>query len=273
MKRPGVQVRARRGYLAATPEAMTSAARRTGLRGTPANRPFEANAAAEAEAAAIGAAIGPLAGYAREVPLRVQMAAGWKPGDSASAALWVVGEIGGVADLGPQWAEGFDATATLTTPADVTVATGRLSSPRGARAFRIALTPSQPLAAGDYILRVGARAGPASIPSREVLRFAIPRVAGRGRRAVRPPRALHSEQGSADGGSRDSDGTSRSGVEIPTTADAAGTARLLDRTGKPLAVPVAAAAARRCRRLAVADGAARARAAGARGLRDRAGQR
>ena len=113
-----------------------------------------ASAAAAAETAAIGAAIGPLAGYARDVPLRVQMAAGWKPADTASAALWVVGEIGGVADLGPQWGEGFDATATLTTPADVTVATGRVSSPRGARAFRIALTPSQPLTAGDYILRV-----------------------------------------------------------------------------------------------------------------------
>jgi VWFA-related protein len=241
VKRAGIQVRARRGYMAATPEAMTSAARGRGASAAKPGEPaVEANAAAEAEAAAIGAAIGPLAGYTRDVPLRVQMAVGWKPADSSSAALWVVGEIGGVADLGPQWTEGFDATATLTTPADVTVATGRLSSPRGARAFRIALTPSQPLAAGDYILRVGARAGPASIPSREVLRFAIPESPGAAGALFvrRGPSTANKEVPTADLRFRRSESIR---VEIPTTAGAAGAARLLDRAGKPLAVPVAAA--------------------------------
>jgi VWFA-related protein len=241
VKRPGVQVRARRGFMAATPEAMTSAARGRGASAArPAEPASEASAAAEAEAAAISAAIGPLAGYTRDVPLRVQMAAGWKPADLSSAALWVVGEIGGVADLGPQWTEGFDATATLTTPADVTVATGRLSSPRGARAFRIALTPSQPLAAGDYILRVGARAGPASIPSREVLRLAIPESPGAAGTLFvrRGPSTANKEVPTADLRFRRNESIR---VEIPTTAGAAGAARLLDRTGKPLAVPVAAA--------------------------------
>jgi VWFA-related protein len=241
VKRPGVQVRARRGYLAATPEAMTSAARgRSGPAARPGEAAAEMNAAADAEAAAISAAIGPLAGYTRDVPLRVQMAVGWRPADSTSAALWVVGEIGGVADLGPQWSEGFDATATLTTPADVTVATGRVSPARGARAFRIALTPSQPLAAGDYILRVGARAGAASIPSREVLRFAIPESPGAAGALFvrRGPSTANKEVPTADLRFRRSESVR---VEIPTTAAAAGAARLLDRTGKPLAVPVAAA--------------------------------
>src|SRR5258705_2167375 len=63
VRRPGVQVRARRGYLAATPEALTSAARGRGaVAARPGEPAYEANAAAAAETAAIGAAIGPLAG-------------------------------------------------------------------------------------------------------------------------------------------------------------------------------------------------------------------
>ena len=248
---------------------MTAAGRGRGPAAPKAGDPgFEAKVAADAEAAAVSAAIGPLAGYTREVPLRVQMAVGWKPGDAASAALWVVGELGGVADAGPQWNEGFDATATLTTPADVTVATGRLTAPRGARTFRIALTPSQPLAAGEYVLRVGARAGPSTIPSREVLRFAIPEAPGSAGALFvrRGPTTGNKEVPTADLRFRRSESVR---VEIPTSADAAGTARLLDRTGKPLAVPVAAAIRDDAGWIALADGAARAGAAGARGLRHR----
>ena len=107
------------------------------------------------------------------LPLRVQAAAGWKPGDSSSAAMWVVGELGSAAATGDAWNDGFDVTLTLSTPADATVGGGSLRVASGARTFRAAITPSQPLAAGDYVLRIGVRAGSSSVPSRETVRLAI----------------------------------------------------------------------------------------------------
>jgi VWFA-related protein len=235
VKRPGVRVRARRGYLAATPATATAISRSASAKSAPAIESPEALAAG-----AVDAAIAPLAGYARDVPLRLQMAAGWKPNDSASAAVWIVGELGSVPMMGDLWKDGFDTTVTLTTPADATVGAGRMSVPRGERTFRVAVTPSQPIVAGDYVVRVGARAGPASIPSREIVRLTIPPAGGAiGALFVRRGASTgNREVPTADLRFRRSEQVR---VEIPIAASEPLSARLLDRTGKPLAVPVTTA--------------------------------
>jgi hypothetical protein len=195
------------------------------------------SAEAEASGRVIGAAIGPLAGYARELPLRLQAAAGWKPGNAESAALWVVGELGSEAATGDAFNEGFAVTLTLSTPADQTVGSGTASVARGARTFRALVTPTQPLIAGDYVLRVGARGGTGSIPLRETMRLAVtaaPDSSG----AIFIRRTGTREVPTADLRFRRNEQVR---VEIPTASPDPPTARLLDRNGQLLAVPVTAA--------------------------------
>ncbi len=232
VKRAGVEVRARRGYQAAPAEAAAAGSRTAARRGPAAT--------IDAEAAAVTAAIAPLAGYSREVPLRTLMAVGWTAADVPAPFVSIEGELSGAREFDEMWRGGAAVTIELAAQDGPSLASARATVAPGAHTFQVALSPASPVAPGAYILRVAARPSDATTPTRDTAPITIPP----------PPQGtgaiwFHRSQSTGNRDAPTADLRFRRGdqvrVEVPTHAVQAGTARLLDRTGKPLAVPVTAA--------------------------------
>jgi VWFA-related protein len=228
IKRPGVQVRSRRGYLAPTAAQarvlMTSAT-------TPAAVP---DAAAAAEMRALDEAIGSLSVAAREVPLRLHAAAGWTP--AGSAACWVVIEVGRGAGSN-DWKGGGQADVLVIDKAGATVATARGQIAPGASSVRVALT-SGSLAPGDYDVHVRSKGAGVSAASTDSLRLVVPAAPGATGALFfrRAQSAGNTEVPTADLRFRRTD---QLRLDVPTPSAEGVSARLLDRTGKAVPIPIA----------------------------------
>ena len=224
VNRPGVQVRARRGYLAASAAAATAAPS------------ADTGPTVDTALAAVTAAIAPLANFAREMPLRVQAATGWRAGDTPSPFVVIEGELSGAREYEEMWRSGANAAIELAPVDGPSIASARVTLAPGTRTFRTTLAPSQPLTPGDYVIRTSARGGDA-IASRDTVRLSVPpNPQSSGAMWVRRgPASANREVPTADLRFRRNEQVK---VEAPTRSTTPAAARLLDRTGKALAVPV-----------------------------------
>ena len=218
--RPGVQIRARRGYLAASSAAPPAPLESSGA------------AAGAAEAQAVSAALSSLGVLTRDTPLRLHAAVGTASANSRTITAII--EIGRT--IAADWAKGGEADASLIDASGATVASSHLSILPASLSVQWAVGP-RALPAGDYELRVRANAASPGSTATDSLRVTVPATAdGAGFLLFkRGPGTGNREIATADLRVRRSD-TLR--VAVPASDSSESSARLLDRTGKVLQVPV-----------------------------------
>lgn len=235
--RPGVQVRARRGYLAAT-QSEVEAARGNARGGTlsPPGGHTEPSPATESDGLVVETALAPLREIGRDVPLRLQVAAGWKPDHNAGA--WIVGEVPALED----WKAGgtIDLMLTSLSGAGATLSTAHVQLAPGARAFRTVFSPASGFIPGEYaVLARGRSARAAAAAANNTVRFVLPAATGTSGAVIvrRGPSTGNRDVPTADARFRRNELLR---VEVPAPRDNPVSARLLDRNGKVLNVPVSA---------------------------------
>jgi VWFA-related protein len=229
VKRPGVLVRARTGYLAATRDDEAKA--RVAAAATSAARPVDPQAkAVELSLSALGI-------FSRERPLRLHVAAGYLP--SNVAAIWAVAEVPATSGR-HDWIDGGQADAMLIDASGQTVASERLTIAPGARSLRFTIGSRTTLPPGDYQVQLRTRGASAALPANESVRISVPTAPGAAGAIVlrRGVTTGNQPMPTADLRFRRTD---RIIVEVPTTGTDTGGARLLDRTGTAMPIPVAAA--------------------------------
>jgi VWFA-related protein len=221
VKQPGIRVRARRGYRARTAEQVAAAT---------------AAAVVDPSTAAVTNALNAIAATNARSTFRVRPAA-WMRSENgaAGATVWITGELDFRTRREPAWASGARAEVMLLGADGGQLASAQVDVPAGQGGFSVRVPPDGRLAAGDYAVRIRLRGRDAD--ASDTARVIVPERPSAIGEAVLWRRGTTTGPQyvrTADPRFQRSD---RLRLELATDAGGA-TAKLLDRAGKVLQVPI-----------------------------------
>ena len=228
-KRPGVEVRHRRGYLAATAEEIEEA------------REMTAEVTAATPPSAVQAALNSLGAARPGLPLRTRVSfatmAG-QTGGAVQARLWALAELDAALARTDEWAGGGEAEVQVAAADGTPLAQTTVALEPRARAVTAEL-PGVELPGGELMIRIRLRPAVGGLPLTDTLRLQVPAdpaAPGAPRLLRRGPTTGVEYLPTADQRFRR---TERLRLELPMANAAwSSSAAILDRNGKALGIPV-----------------------------------
>jgi VWFA-related protein len=224
VKRPGVTIRARKGYRGYTTEEIS--------RGTA--------TAPSAATAAVTTALVPVVSVSARAQFRIR-AAGWggeaAPG-AMEGAMWIVGEIDPQTRRLPAWSRGAQADIAVVGPDGGQVASQKIELKPGVGSFSAQVPEVGGVPPGDYTVRVRLRSPvEGELGLSDTIRVAIKPNASLGDAVLlrRGPSTGPQFMRTADPRFQRNE---RIRLELATNAAQPATARLVDRTGAPVSIPL-----------------------------------
>jgi VWFA-related protein len=236
VKRPGIEVRARRGYRAATAAEVAARA--------------AASAPPDPEATTLARVLASLNRTRADRPVRITGGLAWSSALDEEGrprpVFWVVGELDVAAARAPEWSGGGRAVLTVSSPDGQTLFDEEAAVSPASPSFVRYLADSS-ITAGEYVVRVRVRGAERSTAEVvEQVRITVPPPRPAAEAPPGDPVAYRSGPFTGKAFQPTADMRFRRAERLRVDASVAGptpalSARLLDRKGQPLAIPVAAA--------------------------------